>query len=117
MKAEAYKDGVFVSIAVVNIKVTKNRSFESRSHDSNEVQEEQSPEISTYPNPSNGTVNIDLGNLKNATIRVSNSSGQVVYQKLGLSGIHQFELNNKPGLYFIEITSETENQVFKLIKK
>ncbi len=117
LKAEAYKNGVFVSITVVNIKVTKNRSFESRSHDSNEVQEEQSHQISTYPNPSSGMVNVDLGNLKNATIRVSNSSGQIVYEQIGLSGIHQFELNSKPGLYFIEITSESKKEVFKLIKK
>ena len=117
LKAEAYKNGVFVSITVVNIKVTKKRSFESRSHDSNEVQEEQSHQISTYPNPSLGMVNVDLGNLKNATIRVSNSSGQIVYEQIGLSGIHQFELNSKPGLYFIEITSESKKEVFKLIKK
>jgi hypothetical protein len=117
LKAEAYKNGVFVTIAVVNIKVTKNRSFESRSHDSNEAKEEQNPLISIYPNPNNGMVNIDLGILENATIRVSNSSGQIVYEQIGLSGIHQFELNSKPGLYFIEVRSETENQVFKLIKK
>ncbi len=118
LKAEAYKDGVFVTIAVANIKVTKN--LQSRSYESNEANEfdvNQSPLISTYPNPSSGTVNIDLGSLKDAKIRVSNSSGQIVYQKSGLSGIHQFELNNKSGLYFIEVTSETENQVFKMIKK
>ena len=62
-------------------------------------------------------VNIDLGIIENVTIRVSNSSGQIVYEQIGLSGIHQFELNSKPGLYFIEVRSETENQVFKLIKK
>jgi hypothetical protein len=118
LKAEAYKDGVFVTIAVANIKVTS--SLQTRSYESNEADEfnvEQSPVISTYPNPSSGTVNINLGSLKNAKIRVSNSNGQVVYQKLGLSGVHQFELNNKPGLYFIEVTSETENRVFKMIKK
>ncbi len=117
LKAEAYKDGVFVTIAVANIKVTKNRSFETRSQDANELNENQVTKISTYPNPSTGIVNIDLGNLKNASIRVFNSSGQVMYEQQGLSGTHQFELNNKPGLYFIEVTSETENQIFKLIKK
>jgi beta-glucanase (GH16 family) len=118
LKAEAYKDGVFVTIAVANVRITK--SLQSRSYESNEADEfneEESPVISTYPNPSSGTVNINLGTLKDAKIRVSNSSGQIVYQKLGLSGIHQFELNNKPGLYFIEVTSETENRVFKMIKK
>jgi hypothetical protein len=118
LKTEAYKNGVFVTIAVANIRITK--SLQSRSYESNEADEfneEESPLISTYPNPSTGMVNINLGTLKDAEIRVSNSSGQIVYQKLGLSGIHQFELNNKPGLYFIEVISETENQVFKMIKK
>ena len=118
LKAEAYKDGVFVTITVANIKVTKK--LQSRSYESNEVNEfvdDRNTLISSYPNPTSGQVSIDFGSLKAAEIRVSNSSGQIVYQKLGLSGIHQFELKGKPGLYFIEIKSETENQVLKLIKR
>ena len=59
LKAEAYKNGVFVTIAVANIKVTKNRSFESRAYDSNEAKEEQNTLISIYPNPNKGMENID----------------------------------------------------------
>lgn len=31
--------------------------------------------------------------------------------------IHQFELNEAPGIYFIEVTSQGETQQYKLVKK
>ena len=117
LKAEGYKNGVFVTIVVANIKVIKARSLQTRAYTSNESDEVKNIEISAYPNPSIGTVNVDLGGLKGAQIKVSNSSGQMIYQEFGISGIHQFELKGAPGLYFIEVKSETGSQFFKLIKK
>ena len=73
--------------------------------------------ISVYPNPNNGLVNLNLGNLVSAVIKVYGSHGQVVYQQKGVSGIHQFELKSAPGVYFIEVDSEIGKQVFKLVKK
>ena len=34
-----------------------------------------------------------------------------------ISGIHQFELEGAPGLYFMEVKSESGSQFLKLIKK
>ena len=116
LKTEAYKDGAFVTIAVANIKVTRKQNFKSMEINSEETQEKNS-KVSTYPNPSLGTVNVDLGSLENVTIKVYNTSGQTIYQNNGISGIHKFELNTKPGLYFIEVKSANNNQVLKLLKK
>jgi len=117
LKAEGYKNGVFVTIAVANIKVTNTRSFQSRAYTSNEADESISIEVSVYPNPSVGLVNVDLGALTDTQIKVSNSSGQMIYQEFGISGIYKFELKGVPGLYFMEVKSESGSQFFKLIKK
>ena len=117
LKAEGYKNGVFVTIVVASIKVTKTRSLQTRAYNSNEPDVLKNIEVSAYPNPSFGTVNVDLGTLKSAQIKVSNSNGQMIYQEFGVSGIHQFELKGTPGLYFIEVKSETGSQFFKLVKK
>ena len=117
LKVEAYKNGVFVTIVVANISVTNTRSFQFRASNSNEVDEAKNIDISAYPNPSIGVVNVDLGALTDAKIKVSNSSGQMIYQEFGISGIHQFELKGAPGLYFMEVKSEIGSQFFKLIKK
>ena len=117
MKAEAYLDGVFVTIAVVNIKVTKNRNHESRQFNSSEIVEEKNIETSIFPNPSTGIVNIDLRNVQSASVKVYGSNGIVLYQQNGISGIYQFELLGTPGMYFVEITTEEGSQIFKLIKE
>ena len=118
LKAEAYKDGVFVTITVANIKVTsKKAQFRSMVAEEKEDKSLQIAEVTTYPNPSNGIVTINLGSLADVSIKVSNLNGQLVYQQTGLSGMHQFELLGDPGLYFIEVNSEDNRKVFKLIKK
>ena len=117
LKAEGYKNGVFVTIVVANIKVTKTRSLQTRAYTSNEADESKNIELSVYPNPSIGLVNVDLGALTGTQINVFNSSGQMIYQEFGISGIHQFELKGAPGLYFMEVKSESGSQFLKLIKK
>ena len=117
LKAEAYLDGIFVTIAVVNIKVTKNRNHESRQFNSSEIVEEKNIETSIFPNPSTGIVNIDLRNVQSASVKVYGSNGIVLYQQNGISGIYQFELFGTPGMYFVEITTEEGSQIFKLIKE
>lgn len=116
LKVEAYKNGTFVTITVVNIKVTENLQFRAMVVEEEE-KEKVLEEITTYPNPSNGIVNINLGSVSDAFVKVSSANGQLVYQQTGLSGRHQFELKGNPGLYFIEVTSETGSQYFKMIKK
>jgi len=74
--------------------------------------------VSLYPNPTNGTVTIDLGELNSAGIKVTGMNGQVVYQKENIEAVsHQFNLNEAAGMYFVEISAGGESTVLKLIKK
>ena len=73
-------------------------------------------EVSIYPNPSEGMVNIDLGNLDNVSIKVLSLSGRMVYQKESINtSVYQFELNEAPGIYFFEITFRGKKQQIKLV--
>ena len=71
-----------------------------------------------FPNPNQGLVNIDLGNLKKVSIKGFTVIGQLIYHKENLNvSIHQFELNESAGLYFIEVSAQGEKQRYKLVKQ
>ena len=74
--------------------------------------------VSIYPNPHTGLVNIDLGSLSNVSIKVHNLSGQLIYYKENInSPIYQFELDAAPGIYILELSAKGEKQQFKLVKQ
>ncbi len=74
--------------------------------------------VSIFPNPSNGLVNIELGNIKDVTIKVLNSNGQLVYEKEDINTkSYQFELKEAAGVYFIEVYSNEVKKEFKLVIK
>lgn len=73
-------------------------------------------QISVYPNPTKGLINVDFGNLTNVNIKISTAMGQIVYKKENINvSDYQFELNEIPGIYFIEISSLHKKQNYKLI--
>jgi hypothetical protein len=73
----------------------------------------------TYsPNPTSGEVNFNFGNLKDLNLKVFNSTGKIVYTEERIkNSIHKINLNETPGVYFIELNSNEQNQVFKLVLK
>ena len=74
--------------------------------------------VSIYPNPNNGLINIDLGSLSNVSIKVINVSGQLIYYKENIhTPLYQFELNASPGIYILELSAKGEKQQFKLVKQ
>jgi len=74
-------------------------------------------EISIFPNPSQGIVNIDLSNLVEASIHIFNSNGKLIYKIENISNkTYQLEFNETPGVYFVVINSNDQQQHFKLIK-
>jgi hypothetical protein len=100
-----------LDIQTCNYKNIDNKALEMKSIDivSN---------ISIYPNPNNGLVNINFGNLKNISIKVLNIYGQLVFQENNISDdSYQFELNEMPGIYFIDIDIHNQHQIFTLDKK
>ncbi|MCF6342393.1 MAG: T9SS type A sorting domain-containing protein [Bacteroidales bacterium] len=73
-----------------------------------------------YPNPTNGEVNIDLGQSRpDIEVRVRDISGKTVLHKIiGTSRFAGFEIRGANGLYFIEIRSANgESTVLKVIKQ
>ncbi|MFC2111335.1 SBBP repeat-containing protein [Bacteroidota bacterium] len=74
-------------------------------------------EVSIYPNPTQDIVNINLGNLKDVSIKVFNVRNQLIYYKENINTpIYKFELKEAAGVYFIELNADGEKQQYKLIK-
>ena len=73
-------------------------------------------EVYIYPNPNHGIVNVELGTLKDVTIQVFTVSGQLVYVKENINSTqHVLNLNEESGIYFVEVISNNEKQIYKLI--
>jgi len=83
------------------------------------IDEQQKTEntIVVYPNPSSGIVNVDLSGLKDVSIKVISSSGQVIYDKENINTeLFQFELNSTAGLYILILSEENRTKFVKLLK-
>jgi hypothetical protein len=61
--------------------------------------------FTVYPNPTNGDITLDLGaNYNDATIRISNVLGQVVFNtKTNVTKTINLSIGGSAGLYFVEI--------------
>ncbi len=65
-----------------------------------------SPIKSIYPNPFNNTINIELTDIKNVTVAIFNSMGQLVVEQTVNSYITQINVDEFPqGAYFVRVTS------------
>jgi hypothetical protein len=74
--------------------------------------------INFYPNPTNGLINIDFGNLNEVNLRVVDLNGKIVFQKDNIrSRTFQFDIQEASGLYFIEVYSENQKETFELLKE
>ena len=74
--------------------------------------------ISIYPNPNQGLININFGSLENISIKIFNINGQLVLQENNINGAtYQFELNEIPGIYFIDIVVQNHQKQFTIVKK
>ncbi len=67
--------------------------------------------VNVYPNPSNGTFNIDVMNIRNANIVIYNMTAKVVYRQQASNQLVQITLGNEfiPGLYLVKVTDEAQN--------
>ncbi|MCH8904135.1 MAG: T9SS type A sorting domain-containing protein, partial [Bacteroidetes bacterium] len=74
--------------------------------------------VSIFPNPNSGLINIDLGNLRDVSIKVFNVHGQLVYEIENINAsLHQFEFKEPAGVYFVEISTQGLNRLYNLIKE
>jgi len=72
--------------------------------------------VSLYPNPASGYVNIN--NLNDANIKIYNVLGEVVKSEKALSNEHAINISNlSSGIYLVKLTSEGQTATKKLIIK
>ncbi len=74
------------------------------------------PEISIYPNPSEGIITIDIQNPIDASLEIYNINGSMIYSKLLQSYQERIDISAYPaGLYFFKVRQQGELKVEKVI--
>ena len=75
--------------------------------------------ISLYPNPSQGTISIDLRAVSGwVTVRITDALGREVYKETHLGGAElPLNLEANKGVYWVTVTTEDERAVLRLMSK
>lgn len=76
--------------------------------------------VSLYPNPTNGTVNIRLGDVSDeVNVKVINATGVLTYHDTFKNTDHiAFDIDAPAGVYFVELTlDQGMSRYYRLIKK
>lgn len=75
-------------------------------------------QVQIYPNPTTDIVKLELGQLKNTSIKVFDITNKLVYQENNInSSTLNFELKEPAGIYIVEVNSEGKTRRFKLVKE
>lgn len=73
--------------------------------------------IVVYPNPTEGIVNVQLGDLTNVSIQVYSIEGQLIYTAENVNtSEHIFNLEGNAGVYHVVITANNSRKHLKFIK-
>lgn len=70
-----------------------------------------------YPNPSAGPINIETENTVGSSIKIFNTTGELVYYNDNLNSASPIQLNQSPGLYMVIIKTNNSTSTHKLILK
>ncbi|GEM_PF-5074939 len=82
------------------------------------VEDQLWSQVSIYPNPTNGSVQIDLGQHAGAEIRVFNSIGQVIAPPVSIRRTGEWlEIPGDAGIYIVEVNTEGRSERFQVIKQ
>lgn len=80
--------------------------------------EEVFNDVNIYPNPTTNIITIELGELNDIGIVVSDILGHEVYNQIHSSGSkHHIELPNSNGIYIVELKSAFATRQFKILKQ
>lgn len=95
----------------------KSNSFKASIYDPLDIrQAEIDPSFQIYPNPSKGTITVDLGALQEIDIKMYNLSGQIIYSQENIkTENHQFEVDEPSGIYILEVSASTGKQYYKVV--
>lgn len=73
-------------------------------------------QISIFPNPTTGIINVNFGDFNNVNVRISSTIGQIVFEKENINeSDFRVELNVVPGIYLIEIFSHHMKQNYRIL--
>ena len=110
----ALEDGSYAVIITEDVCVDTSQCYEIIGLGYNSFKNK----IKIYPNPTNGEITISLAKEQDVKIIVTNITGQTVkldsYKNTKLLNVN---IVGTSGIYFVEIISNTETVVFKLIKQ
>lgn len=72
-----------------------------------------------YPNPNNGNFFLSLPSpQQEINVKIRNIHGQLIESKVyNFTSLIELELNETPGLYFLEVIADGKRSVFKMIKQ
>ncbi len=117
--AETLEDGIYTYCVVAK---TNEGAYSSPAYVSVTIgitgtEENQDLNVNVYPNPSNGTFNINVnGNAKDVKYVVYNYQGQMVMSNMISNNSEQINLNGMAkGVYFLRIIADNQVSVRKLV--
>ena len=73
--------------------------------------------VKLYPNPTTGTVSLDLGSVEKAWIKVYTLQGGIIFEKVLLENTYNLELPGSAGIYLVEIITIDNKQIIKLVRE
>ncbi len=79
------------------------------------LQEFKTSFFEIYPNPAKDYVNIEIGQNDSAELKIYNSLGALVLEKILSGGLNRLEVDFASALYLIEVNSEETLQRFQLV--
>ena len=82
------------------------------------LRNENTLELSLYPNPSIGTLHLEIAqDFRTATSEIINTLGQVLAQTQTSDRNSRLVLPNEAGIYFIRVEAERNVGVYRIVKK
>jgi len=75
-------------------------------------------EISLFPNPTNGIINVNFSNSNKNIVEIYNLEGRMIYKK-SFEGLTSgtVKIDEPSGLYLINVNNDFERQTFKVLKE
>jgi hypothetical protein len=82
------------------------------------VEQIEAQNFNVYPNPSTGSVNIELDNIENPVLNVYDLNGRLIFHEPTIKDSnYQFDLDAPSGVYIIELKTTKEHYYHKLIRE
>jgi len=74
-------------------------------------------QVSFFPNPTNGPVQLDFGNLEGVTIRLRDRTGKLILEMTTVNlPIQELEIPGPAGVYYLEVRTAEDQEQFMLVK-